>query len=143
MGRMVNEPNDTLIYGRAIGEKHRPGRDDATAEDIARRSWKTTWPHYIRVHHAEFLSGDLANGISLNALMRELGSDSFLPTQRNAQRGSGNTDPHKAYRQQAAVELTPQAATWLNGQLDSAFLKHGRLTAAQLEALDWPEVPSP
>ena len=37
MARMVHSPNDYLIYGRAIGITHQPGRDDATPEDIEKR----------------------------------------------------------------------------------------------------------
>ena len=70
----------------------------APPEDIARRRWKEKWPRYIRVHHAEFVAGTMANGISLNELMDTLGSDSFASTQRNATRGTGNTDPRRAYR---------------------------------------------
>jgi len=141
MGRMVKDPSDILIYGRAIGMKHVPGRDDATAEDIARRPSKGDWPHYIRVHHAEFLAGTLANGISLKDLMDALKSDAFMPTQRNAAKGEGNTDPRKAYMQQAVVELTPQANAWLNERLQAAHAQHGKLAPATLGQLDWPDVP--
>lgn len=76
MGRMVHTPNDYLVYGRAIAMRHQKGRDDATQGDIAKRQWKAQWPHYIRVHHGEFVAGTLANGISLNRLMDALGSPS-------------------------------------------------------------------
>jgi hypothetical protein len=139
MGRLVKEPNDILIFGRAVGMRHEPGRDDATAADITLRTWKERWPHYVRVHHAEFISGTLANGISLNDLMASLKSDAFVPTQRNAGKGEGNTDPRRAYMQQAAVELTPQAIAWLNGRLEFAYAQHGKLAPDVLEQLDWPE----
>jgi hypothetical protein len=138
MGRMVKEPSDILIYGQAIGMRHVPGRDDASAADIRLRDWKERWPHYVRVHHAEFIAGDLANGISLNELMTILQSDSFAVTQRNAAKGKGNTDPRRAYMQQAAVELSPQATTWLSERLQRAFNQHGKLAAATLATLDWP-----
>ena len=55
------------------------------------------WPRYIRVHHAEFVAGTMENGISLNELMDTLGTDSFVPTQRNAAQGQGkNTNPRRA-----------------------------------------------
>jgi hypothetical protein len=142
MGRMVKDSNDILIYGRAIGMPHEPGRDDASADDIALRPWKMDWPHYVRVHHAEFLAGTLANGVSLNDLMDALQSDAFLPTQRNAAKGDGNTDPRRAYMQQAAVELTTQANAWLNERLQQAYLRHGKLAPATLSQLDWPTVPA-
>ena len=101
------------IFGRAIGMKHRPGRDDATDEDIALRGWKAKWPRYFRVHHAEFVAGTMSNGVSLNEMMAMLGPNSFRPTQRNAAQVSGNTDPRKAYRQQAAVELSDEGCSGL------------------------------
>jgi hypothetical protein len=143
MGRMVNDPDDTLIYGRAVGLRYVQGRDDASAADIALRDWKERWPHYVRVHHPEFVAGDLANGISLNELMAVLRSNAFASTQRNAARGKGNTDPRSAYRQQAAVELSPQATTWLSERLQRAFDQHGTLPPAELAKLDSPTVVGP
>jgi PLD-like domain len=127
MGRMVKEPSDILIYGQAVGMRHVPGRDDASTADIALRPWKERWPHYVRVHHAEFVAGDLANGISLNELMNALQSNAFLATQRNVTKGKGNTDPRRAYMQKAAVELSPQARIWLSERLQCAFNLHGKL----------------
>ena len=83
MARLCKSPADTLIFGRAVGVRHVDGRDDATPKDIERRPWKVNWPHYVRVHHPEFVAGTLANGISLAQLMRELGPKSFEPTKRN------------------------------------------------------------
>ena len=34
MGRLVKRPKDVLIYGRAVGRRHHPGRDDASPEDL-------------------------------------------------------------------------------------------------------------
>lgn len=38
--RMVQNPNDSIIYGRAIGFAYVIDRDDATPADIALRNWK-------------------------------------------------------------------------------------------------------
>lgn len=138
MGRLVKEPNDILIYGRAIALKHVEGRDDATSDDINLRDWKKDWPHYIRVHHPEFLSGILENGVSLNTLMHELQANAFASTQHNSTLGIGNTDPRRAYMQQPAVQLSSQAIDWLNTKMEEAFTKHGRLLPDELAQLDWP-----
>jgi hypothetical protein len=142
IARLTQDPNDMRIFGRAIGMKHEPGRDDATPEDIALRSWKAKWPRYIRVHHAEFVAGTMSNGVSLNELMVTLGSNSFLPTQRNAALGNGNTDPRKAYQQQAAVELSSEGLSWLSNQLQQAFDVHGMVPQDTLDQLDWPIPPA-
>ncbi len=139
MGRMTKDPNDIVIYGRAIGMRHKPDSDDASLSDLALRPWKSAWPHYIRVHHAEFVAGTLANGFSLRMLMDEFGANSFASTQRNALKGSGNVEPRHAYNQQPAVELTLEAMAWLNKKLDSIFLEHGKLSPANLGLLDWPD----
>ena len=99
MSRLVHSPNDTMIFGRAIGRRYEEGRDDASASDLARRPWKKDWPHYIRVHDGEFLSGTMENGVSLAELMDELGPLAFGSTTENLESGTGNTDPRKAIRQ--------------------------------------------
>jgi len=139
MGRLVKEPNDILVYGRAIALKHVEGRDDATSDDINLRDWKKDWPHYIRVHHPEFLAGILENGVSLNSLMNELQANAFTSTQDNAILGIGNTDPRRAYMQQPAVQLSAQGIDWLNTKLEEAFTIYGRLAPVQLEGFDWPQ----
>ena len=141
MVRLVKEPNDILIYGGAVALHHEPGRDDATADDLRLRDWKAKWHHYVRVEYPEFIADSLANGVSLNELMDALKADSFASTQRHARKGTGNTDPRRAYRQQAAVELSPQSAAWLDERLEQAFAKHGRLPPGKLEKLDWPSIP--
>lgn len=139
--RMVKDPDDIVIYGRTVGLRHRDGIDEATDADIARRPWKSTWPIYVRVHHGRFLDGTLKNGVSLNELMATLGSNAFAVTKRHATRGRGNVEPRLAYRQQAAVELTPEAAAWVDARLEERFAQHGALTPTDMQGLDWP-VPS-
>jgi len=140
MGRLVEDPADILIYGRAVGVRHQPGRDDATAEDIGVRKWKEKYPHYVRVHHAEFVAGSLANGVSLNEMMNVLDADAFASSQRHARGGTGSTSPRRAYMRQAAVELSPQGLQWMLEKLEHAFELHGRLAPATLQQLDWPVV---
>ena len=137
IARLTKEP-DIRIFGRAISIKHDPDRDNASPEDIALRPWKEKWPRYIRLHQAEFVAGTMANGVSLNELMEALESDSFTPTQRNAARGAGNTDPRRAYMQQAAVELSSQGLLWLGERLQEAFAEHGKVPQDTLDQLDWP-----
>jgi hypothetical protein len=133
MGHLVSGPNDIVVYGRAIALRHEPGRDDASPEDIARRPWLQRWPHFIRVHDAEFVDGVLGNGVSLNELMDELGPYAFGPTAENADRGIGNVDPRMSIRQAAAIRLSEAGTSWLNGELESAFRELGKLPGARLD----------
>ena len=143
IARLTRDPNDIRIFGRAVGMKHQRGRDDATPADIARRPWKERWPRYIRVHHAEFVAGTMANGVSLNELMDTLEADSFAPTQRNAARGQGkNTNPRRAFMQHAAVALSPAGLSWLGDRLQAAFDAHGKVPQDALDRFDWPDLPA-
>ena len=142
LARMVDTPNDIMIFGRAIGMRYQAGRDDATPADILERGWKDRWPHYIRVHHAEFLDGVLGNGVALSELMDALGPLSFASTKANAANGTGNTNPRLAVRQQAAVRLSDEGYAWLVARLNAAFQTHGTLAPAALDTLDWPVLPT-
>lgn len=140
VSRLVKGP-DIQIFGRAVALRHEAGRDDATDADIARRIWKKRWPRYIRVHNAEFVAGTMQNGVALSELMDALGSDSFAPTQRNASKGEGNTNPRRSIMQKAHIKLSNEGFEWLNARLQNAFDTHGRLPDHDLGELDWPEIP--
>ena len=140
IARLVKK-GDIRIFGRGIGMKYVSGRDDATPEDIERRSWKATWPCYIRVHNTEYVAGTMENGVSLNELKETLGSESFVRTQLNAQKGSGNTNPNYAYVQEPHVELSVEGFAWLDERLEGAFRRYGKLPQAELAKLDWPDMP--
>lgn len=141
ISRLTSDPNDIRVFGRAIGMRHVPGRDDATSKDIALRGWKAKWSRYVRVHDAEFVTGTLANGVSLYEMMDAVKSDSFVSTQRHAAEGQGNTDPRRAYMQKPAVELTDQGFAWLSERLEAAFALHGKIPGEELAKLDWPPAP--
>ncbi|MFZ5675691.1 MAG: phospholipase D family protein [Pseudomonadota bacterium] len=141
ISRLTRDPGDIRVFGRAIAMQHVPGRDDATPADIKRRSWKADWPHYIRVHHAEFVAGTMQNGVSLGELMEELGANAFASTERNAIRGDGNIDPRRAYQRQPGVALSEKGAAWLGERLQSAFEHHGQIPQNDLDKLDWPSLP--
>ena len=122
--------------------KHQPGWDDATPAHIALRPWKKKWPRYLRDHHAEFVAGTMRNDASLNELMDTLGANSFAPTQRNAARGQGNTNPRGAYLQPAAVELSPACSSWLGDRLQAALDARGKVPRETLGRLGWPDLPA-
>jgi hypothetical protein len=138
VARLVKAPNDTIIFGRVIGREHRAGHDDATPQEIALRPFKEKWPHYIRVHHGQFVAGALSNGISLAQLMDTLGAGAFASTSANTAAGHGNTNPRRALPQQAHVRLTPAAATWVTARLEDAFRLRGTVPEESLDQLDWP-----
>lgn len=128
MARMVQARSDYVIYGRAIGREHRPILDDATPDDVSVRGWKENWPHYVRVHGPVFINGPLSAGVSMVDMMTELGPDSFAPTQRNLNAGSGgNLNPRRAIMRKPHMELTPQAYKWIFDRLEKSLMRHGAL----------------
>ena len=141
IARLTRERALSRIFGRAIAVKHEPGRDDATRADIELRPWRRQWPHFVRVHDAEFLNGTLANGVSLGELIDALGTDSFESTQRRAARGETDINPRLSVRQQPAVRLSRHGREWLNERLQAAFALHGPLPPSALDGHDWPESP--
>lgn len=141
MAWLVEEPEDIIVFGRAIGMRHVDGRDDATEADIARRDWKAKWPHYVRVHHAQFLAGDLRGGVSLNMMMDDLGPAAFATTQQRADAGETGINVRRAYARQAHVELTPASHRWLDARLEEAFARHGRMAPATFDAIGWHGAP--
>ena len=142
IARLV-EGGDIRVFGRALGMTYEPSRDDATEADVSRRSWKSRWPRYIRVHHAEFVAGTLDNGVSLRALMAELKHRTFAPTARNYARGIGNTDPRRSIEEARHMELTADAEVWLREGLEATFVAHGKIPDEAIASLDWPELPAP
>jgi len=141
IARMTRDPNDMRIFGRAIGMRHLPGRDDATPEDVAVRRYKEKWSRYVRVHHAEFVAGPLSHGVSLRDLMAELGAGAFESTQARAAKGGGQIDPKSALKRKAAVRLSAAGAAWLAARLQAAFDLHGTIPPSALDTLDWPSIP--
>lgn len=139
MARIVSDPNDIIIYGRAIGHSHVPGRDEATEYDISKRSWKSHWCHYVRVTNPEFIKGNLSNGISLYELMDKFNHSSFTATLQNKAKGIGNTNPRKAYMQQASVRLTSDSSQWLNSKLSKQMATFGKINLSIVKDLDWPK----
>lgn len=143
IARITKEPNDMRIFGWAVGMEHQPGRDDATPDDVRVRPYKAMWSRYVRVHHARFVAGTLAHGVSLNELIDALGPDAFATTQANAadEDGDRNTDPRAAMRRKAAVRLSREGAIWMTQRLEAAFALHGTIPQAELDTLDWPTIP--
>ncbi len=109
-GFRVLQSNGEMVSGTVSSVKTRFAyaidRDDATPADIALRNWKKKWPYNIRVRELEFVNGTLANGVSLNDLMRELYWFALASTIGDHERGKGKTDPRRAFTRQAAVELS-------------------------------------
>jgi hypothetical protein len=140
LGRLVKDPPDIRIFGRAIGQSHNVGRDEATPEEIRNRPWKAHWRYYIRVHDAVFVEGPLSGGISLYGIMDELGARAFATTRARQLKGERHINPRLAYARQPAVQLSAEGARLISERMPDAFRRHGTVQPATLEQLDWPDV---
>lgn len=141
LSHLVKNPNDILIYGRSIGMRHVPSRDEASSEDLKRRPWKTNYSNYIRIHDCEFVDGDLSNGVSLYKLMDDLGHKSFESTLTSYKNGQTNIQPRKSIRRPDA-QLTQMAANELNRRLQNAMDKNGCIPTELISQLPKPSVTS-
>lgn len=135
IGRLVENPNDIIIFGRTIGSKYNQNKDNASKKDINKRSWRADWPHYIRVQDPEFISGKLGDGISLNSLMEEHQADIFASTWAHQISGKGNVNPRKAYLRQASVKLSFKGAKSINCLLEDKFNIIGKISDKQLNTI--------
>ena len=138
VARLTEKPNDIRIFGCATAMKYVEGRDEATAEDIARRYWKADYSRYIRVYDAEFINGTLGGGVSLYQMMDELESDSFASTQHNKMKGKGNIDPRRAFNRQPHVRLSKEGFEWLREKLLASFGMYGKIPQAEIDKLYLP-----
>lgn len=136
---VLTRPNDIHIFGRGIATAYRPGLDDATPGDVRQRSWKKHWSRYIHVKDVEFIDASVADGISLNDLMKELREFSFKTTKARYLSGERNINLQRSYARRAHVELTPEAIVWLNDRLDRRFEEYGIIPPETLDNLVQPE----
>lgn len=132
MARLVENPNDILIFGKAIGRAHRDKVDVASAKEIKLRNWKAKWPNYVRVHDGRFIDASLDDGIAMTAMLDSLGSDAFASTQEHAKLGNGNTDPTLSYNRKAHMLLTDQSRAWIEVRLEAALRRHGEVDVTKL-----------
>lgn len=138
LGKNSEGRNETWVFGRAIGSKHRAGRDDATPEEIQQLPWRANWPHYVRVHSAEFVNGVFGDGVPLFEFLREVGPIAFQTTKEKMENGDIR-NPMLSLRNQAQVRLSVEGFRALNARLEESFAKHGKVPPAEMAKLEWPE----
>jgi hypothetical protein len=123
------------IVGRGISIAHDERQDIASPEDIEHRSWLVDWPYLVRVHHCEFIRGQLGDGVSLNDLIATLGPDSFSSTQRRRQEGEQNVKPRQVLARKADVQLSAEGFAWLTGRFEDALTRHGKIPETDIDKL--------
>jgi hypothetical protein len=134
MSRMTL-PDDMMIIGRAIAIAHDPDRDTATAEQVEHRPWLQQWGYLVWVHHPKFIDGTLANGVSLNDLVEELGPLAFASTKRRMLDGEPNIKPRRSYGRHADVALSEEGFALMTQRFEAALARHGSIPDDQVRRL--------
>ncbi len=127
MARMTKDPNDYLIFGRAITHVHHDQRDIASGEDIKHIPWLKNWPILVRVKEPKFIDSTFANCPKLKNLMNDLGYDSFASTKRKFDNGCININPKKTLMRKGDVILSASGAQWMELAFQKALKKEGQV----------------
>jgi HKD family nuclease len=135
LSRMTHSPNDMRIVGRGIAIAHNDRQDMASSEEIKIRPWLVDWPYLVRVHHCEFIGGQLGDGASLNDLIETLGPDSFRSTQERRQAGEQNVNTRQSLARKADVQLSAEGFTWLTSRFENALARHGKIPEKDIDRL--------
>jgi HKD family nuclease len=137
--RMTHTPNDNMIFGRAIAKAFRYNEDMASKEEIENRPWMEKWPSLLKVFDAKFIDGQMSEMISLHSLMEELKYLTFSSTKENYEKGDGNLVPSKSIMQKAYIQLTKEAALWLEKRFHLKLKAIGSVDESFIDSLPVPE----
>ncbi len=127
MARMIENPNDYAIFGKAVALKYTKGRDKASEKEIAERPWKQHWPIYLRVKNPVFINGTMTDGIFLSDLISKFDYDSFPSTRQRYENGEKDIKPTRSLMRKAYVKLTHNSAEWLEQKLGEALSNIGQV----------------
>jgi hypothetical protein len=113
MARLIKEPYDYAIFGRAEAIRYDEKRDRATNNEISQRKWKKDWPIYLRVKNAKFINGQMQDCVLLYDLIKNFDYESFPTTLKRFDDGEREINPYLSLSQQPYVRLTLKSAEWL------------------------------
>lgn len=134
MSRMT-EDGDMRIIGRAVAIAHDAERDVATADQTARRPWLQQWGYLVCVHHPKFIAGTLANGVSLDDLVEEVGPLAFVSTKKRLRAGEKDIQTRRIFSQKPDAALSEEGFGWMTEQFEAALAQHGSVPDAQVSGL--------
>lgn len=135
MARMTREPNDYVIFGRAIAYTHDNIRDIASKEDIKHIPWLKEWPILVRVKNPVFIDSIYGNCPKLFKLIEELDYDSFASTKIKYDNGIKNIKPKNTLMRKGDVILSDSGAQWLEIAFQKAITKEGKVEQALIDTL--------
>jgi len=135
MARMTEKPHDYAVFGKATALKYTEGRDIASKQEMAERTWKMNWPIYLRVKDPVFINGTMADGILLSELINQFDYDSFPSTRQRFDDGERDIKPTKSLMRKAYVKLTHNSAAWLEQKFDEAVSNFGQVDDTFIQSL--------
>lgn len=133
---MVHSPSDYAIFGRAEAIQHDDKRDNATPEEIKRRSWKEQWPAYLRTTNGVFIDGRMEDCPMLwKDVLNKFGSRIFEETRKHVEAGEKDIEPKHSVMRKAYIRLSEEAACWLDKEFQAALTKKGAIDREYLDSL--------
>ena len=123
---------EMYIVGCAKALAYRPLVDDASDDIQASDRYLARFPHALRLEAVRFIRGAVGEGVPAYPMMNSVGPKIFMSTERNAQKGEGNVDPHKSIAQKAMVLLSTIGATETNRLLDARLQVLGCVSGKEI-----------
>ena len=113
-----------MIIGRAKSYGYNPNN---IVYDIDKQNamWIERYPYYIELYDIEVIDSEIVNGISLNTLIMQLGSDLYPTT---IGKNIVQEDIKKRHHQKSHIIITSIAKKAINDKLDSLLNKYGKRT---------------
>lgn len=127
MARLMKEPYDYAIFGRAEAIKYNEKRDRASRNEISQRKWKKDWPIYLRVRNTNFVNGLMQDCVFLYDIIKYFDYESFPTTLRRFNDGERDINPYLSLSQQPYVRLTSKSAEWLEKRFTDKINEFGSI----------------
>ena len=138
LARMVKNPNDFSVFGKAEAVKFKDGRDEASENEIKARGWRKDLPIYLRVNNPIFIDGSMRDGVFLYDIIKHIDYNAFASTLRRYKKGERNIRPKNSLSQQAYIELTYEGALWIEERLQVKFDEIGTIPDKYLKSIPPP-----
>ncbi|HEY8780518.1 MAG TPA: phospholipase D family protein [Mucilaginibacter sp.] len=136
LARMIHNPTDYAIFGKAEAIKFMDGRDEATSSEIIERPWKAIWPIYLRVKNPVFINGIMGDCVLLYDIIKKLDYESFESTKKRYEiYGERQINPYRSLSQQAYVKLTKKAVEWLEPKFQQSLKNVGQVEFSFINGL--------
>lgn len=112
-----------IIIGRA--KSYGYSSDNIVQDsDKSQTIWLERYPYYVELYDIEIIDTKIVNGISLNTMIMQLGSDLYPGTKNKDIR---KEDIRKRHHQKSHIRITSTAKTFLDDKLDSLLKEYGKM----------------